>query len=167
MDRKNYKPKIVGHTEEIRSLILKGITYGEIGNRFGVTRQAIEYLGKLYGFRRKDLCLSKRGHRKEVEHKRYLTKAGYITICKDRKSILEHRYIMSQSLGRPLLKQEIVHHLNGDRADNRIENLFLMPSPKEHGTLRVCANCVLRKENLSLRRRIKLIEKELQGKLTT
>jgi DNA-binding transcriptional ArsR family regulator len=40
--------------------------------------------------------------------------------------ILQHRYVMSRHLGRPLEKYEVVHHINGDTRDNRIENLRLM-----------------------------------------
>lgn len=66
---------------------------------------------------------------------RTLDKSGYIVISRNGKLLKEHRVIMEQHLGRALLPIEVVHHINHNRSDNRIENLMLVESNSAHRKL--------------------------------
>ena len=51
------------------------------------------------------------------------TKIGYI---------MEHRMVMARHLGRMLTRTEVVHHINHNPLDNRLENLMLFATNREH-----------------------------------
>ncbi len=55
-----------------------------------------------------------------------LQKNGYVTVSIGNKKYYKHRLVMEEHLGRKLRPDEEVHHINGDRTDNRIENLTLL-----------------------------------------
>lgn len=72
------------------------------------------------------------------EYKRHIKRHGYVWISVPslvtgkKHAIMEHRWVMSQHLRRALFPEETVHHINGNRQDNRLENLELFTS--RHGT---------------------------------
>lgn len=118
-----------------------------IRQRFGNWSNFMEYMGlpllkpEISGLARSNSIKSRRG-KKGGNNKggKYKDNNGYIAIwmpehpnARGAGYIMEHRFIMSEMLGRPLKPGENVHHINGKRSDNRPENLELWNTVQPSG----------------------------------
>ncbi len=100
--------------------------------------------------------------KKKDSYRHRKTSDGYIRVRINRKDFLAHRLIMEKHLGRKLGKDEIVHHLNGIKTDNGIENLEVLLNSdhtKSHAE-RLIEIALLKKLVYELQDKIKQLEQE-------
>lgn len=172
------KPRVHITYEELKSAYYSddNPSASQVAKRFGCTSTTIKnYLVK-YGIPVKSQSTVMSGRTLSEDHKEKVSKTlshgkreenpnwkGGVTysgrkknglyrkILVDGKYVLEHRYVMEQSLGRKLVKGEEVHHINGNKQNNDISNLILL-SKSEHSKLHNNSPSIRYKKSVEMQR---------------
>lgn len=99
-----------------------------IGMRTGEIKKCLN-CGNDFYTTRNDFCsqdCAREYRKKNYKHKSYMENGyivEYLPGYNKKGNIKQHRRIMEEHLGRRLEENEIVHHKNGDKTDNRLDNL--------------------------------------------
>lgn len=107
--------------------------------RTGETRPC-PICGKLFYTTRNEFCSPECGTKGKMQrntHKTYMENGyicHYVNGYNKKGNVKQHRLVMENHLGRRLSENEVVHHKNGDKTDNSIDNLEVM-TRSEHNSL--------------------------------
>lgn len=120
---------------ELYDLYQSGKTLDELGELIDKSRKTISRLFIKHNLAIRNKSEAALGEKNSsfIDGPTY-TKDGYITIWNGSERVLEHRFVIEQEIKRSLKTEECIHHINGVKTDNRLENLQIV-SHIEHRTL--------------------------------
>ncbi len=124
---------------------VQNISLRKIAESLGITQAALRRYFKKYEIPFKETSYAKSISTKGTRNKNWnggkSTSSGYVMLmmpehpsANARGYVYEHRIIIEQHIGRYLTHDEVIHHINGNKSDNRLENLLLL-SNAEHAAL--------------------------------
>lgn len=161
--------------EVVKQMYEGGSTQTEIAEALGVSQKVVWRFMKNHGIKTRVACKRDQLGEKNSYWKggRRINEHGYVEIymptypkAKPNGYVYEHIYIAEQALGRSLksygmkdVRTEVVHHINGIKTDNRIDNLLVLEVNEHHrlhsATTKEAVDSVLLK-------RIRQLEEELK-----
>lgn len=146
-------------SEDIQAIVLayrEGATTSDLGLKYGINASTVaKYI------RRAGVEVRPAGFRRGANHHNWngglsTTEGGYILervypddplFCMAKEKVegssyvLQHRLVVARSIRRPLEAHETVHHIDGDRTNNRLDNLQLRFNRHGKGQVLCCATC--------------------------
>lgn len=143
-------PRKLEEEAEMIRLHREGKSQGDIAIMMGRSQSLVSRVMRLNGIKSHTAQTAEHGM---WNGGRFVNGAGYIytlmdgddpfykTMALKNGYVLEHRIVMARHLGRPLLGSETVHHINGDKLDNSLENLQLRQGRHGRNEPMCCLDC--------------------------